>query len=611
MHRLILAVVCLDAVTPAVRAQLDPEWLKKPYRLTLVLHVDPHPVLTGAYVGQLQRDLREALQRDLRDAGTVELITEHPLLSDILKQGWGALDRQHAIDEVKLHFVRVRFADGQYEVEARQVDGSTGLVSPLRRVRTPDRLWVARLAALTIGQDFGVAGELGETTGTVVRLRVKGNVKGPSSVLRVEPGEVFALAQVRQGRDGRPRGVRVPDALLYVVDVRDGECMTRLFHRYENPLQADRTVLGYRALKLGTRHAPLELRVVDARTGEPLPGCAVTASPTGFDTPQVVDLGATDAQGRVRSKELFRDVAFVRLTLGGRPRAQMPVPLVDDQPVEVRINLSPEAEAFAEFEYRYRQWARRVGELSLQVDEEVRQITALDRQDQTQAAVAKARALAARLKEDIPPLRQHWEAVKASGKGAGQPAEALIAQGERALAALAAQAQSLEDYVQREENPTSAQKLVKQARLLEEAAEAEEAIRLYQEALTLDPNQPAMQAHLKKLQAAWQLKGEAHRQARVFIYETWGRLPWEELERNLPRAREALRTCETAGDFLSARKLAKVNLAHLERLAGVLGQLAPATSAEDQEKAQLIARLADGLGDLNRRIGEFLERSAK
>ena len=95
---------------------------------------------------------------------------------------------------------------------------------------------------------------------------------------------------------------------------------------------------------------------MDAKTSEPVRGCGVAVSPLGFE--QMKDLGATDAQGRVRSPESFRHVAFVRLSWQGRPRAQVPIPLVDDQPVEFRLTMSEELEIFAQFEYRYRQWAR-------------------------------------------------------------------------------------------------------------------------------------------------------------------------------------------------------------------------------------------------------------
>jgi hypothetical protein len=145
---------------------------------------------------------------------------------------------------------------------------------------------------------------------------------------------------------------------------------------------------------------------------------------------------------------------------------------------------------------------------------------------------------------------------------------------------------------------------------MEEAAEAEEAIKLYEATLKDNPNQPNVQARLDKLKRAWEIKSGDHAEARKFIFDTWGKLGWEEIEKRLPEAEMSLAACESAGDFLSVRKLAKVNAEHLSRLDGALGQLSPMTSADDQQKAQQIKKAAEAIGGVKKKVGMYLDRAA-
>ena len=72
-----------------------------------------------------------------------------------------SLDTHSSLHPAKRHFVDVAYAGGQYVVQARQLDGSTGLASPvLRQDRTADRAFVARLVTRCIDQDFGARYEL-------------------------------------------------------------------------------------------------------------------------------------------------------------------------------------------------------------------------------------------------------------------------------------------------------------------------------------------------------------------------------------------------------------------------------------------------------------------
>src|SRR5205823_5686660 len=130
---------------------------------------------------QVSRELRDGLQAAFGNMGIVKVIDEHPLLPDIERLGLGSpLDREKKVSETKTHFVLIDFVNGQYEVQARQHDGLTGLVSPvIRRDRTTDRQFVARAATLLIDQDLGVVGTLEEQPkGDNVRIVLKGSGLG-------------------------------------------------------------------------------------------------------------------------------------------------------------------------------------------------------------------------------------------------------------------------------------------------------------------------------------------------------------------------------------------------------------------------------------------------
>src|SRR5262249_26203869 len=152
----------------------------------------------------------------LGDMAKVSILTEHPLLKEIQAKGLeGALGTAGGtLSNHKTHFVGIGFASGRYEVEARQLDGWTGLASPvLRRDETTDREFVARTAALLIARDFGVAGTLPPQQGSgEVRVTLKAGKLGPIDRW-VQKGDVFAIVQVSEGSEGM-RAERVPFALL-------------------------------------------------------------------------------------------------------------------------------------------------------------------------------------------------------------------------------------------------------------------------------------------------------------------------------------------------------------------------------------------------------------
>src|SRR5204863_6374075 len=110
----------------------------KPYDLHVILRIAPHHPLTPIFRRQLQSDLQDALQAAFGTLAQVEVLDAATLPAD----AWlnpAALDAQRSLGPAKRHFVDVSYVNGQYVVQARQHDGSTGLAGPVvRHERTAD-----------------------------------------------------------------------------------------------------------------------------------------------------------------------------------------------------------------------------------------------------------------------------------------------------------------------------------------------------------------------------------------------------------------------------------------------------------------------------------------
>jgi hypothetical protein len=541
-------------------------------------------------------------------------------MEEVLRKDWSVLDRGHAIQDRKWHLVLVSWHEGQYEVQARQVDGSTGLVSPLRRGRTSDRLWVSRLAGLLVAQDFGIVGTLGtKTADQRDRLYLKAAGLGAGPAVKVQPGDVFALAELR-GRDGQRQGVRLPYTLFVVESVEDGECRGRI-HPPARALQAgDARLVTIRALKLTTRpeRLPLRLRVLDARTGEPLQACEVTASARDFDSLQL--LGNTDAEGRFSGHRgaagaSFAHVVFVRVARDGIPLLAAAIPLVDDRPEEFRLQRVAEADDLARFLYRYRPWLRSLNDTLVQARQGLQRLEELP-ENKREQALAAASELAEKLQSESKRFRdelgQHkLEAQRQNIKAAGS----ALAIADQLLADLQALETHLAEVVRRKRNAaplTPAEKLAEAARLKEVTGDIEEALRLYEQSLK-QHDQPAVRSRWQRLREAWKIRSPAQQQARTFIYGTWARLAQQEVP-DLPEVRTrlreagaALKDCAAAGDHLAARKLFDLNQTLADRLGRLQEQLANDT---DPQRTALLKEISLELDQLNRDVFALLNRAA-
>ncbi len=271
MHRPFLyAAVGVLCFCGESSAALDAE-VKKPYQLTVVLHVAEHRLLKKVFRDRVEREVHDGLQAALGDLAEVKVVTEHPKLAEVLEKGLRSLDGWNDRTPIKTHFVLIDLSGVDYEIQTRQYDGLTGMASPVvRREKMEDREFVARTAVLLIERDFGITGTFQTwpkgnklPKPQKVQLELKGGGLDAPLNRWVQKGDVFAVVAIPTGNG---IGRVVPDAIVQIeTPPAEGAatCDGNLFWRREPPRGAG--VAGFRCVKLGAMKGPLQLRLVQVK----------------------------------------------------------------------------------------------------------------------------------------------------------------------------------------------------------------------------------------------------------------------------------------------------------------------------------------------------------
>jgi hypothetical protein len=532
-----------------------------------------------------------------------------------------ALEGWKEVGPQKTHFVLIDFKNGQYEIQAGQHDGLTGLASPVARLaRTPDRQFVARTAALMIDRDFGLVGTLeANARGPEVKVMLKAGSLGIPMEKWLKKEDVFAISQIKKV-GGNQRSFRVPWALLKVIEEpKDGECRCQLFNRFKDPLEKGPGVLGYRCIKLGTITAPLHFRLVNAKDMMAVAGQAVAVSAGDFSA-KPKEERSTQADGSIHSRDVFQNIAFVRvLDAGGETRAQIPVEILDDRTVICPYSMTPQAEAQGQFEVTRRRLFNRLYESHLAEDQLIQELNRLIEDHKGKEALDTSQRGLKAMDSDIANYADELGSLKKIAKDLPKGTSRVdLSEGEQRLAELKTRRKDLQDFsdklneaLQEASSPEKQQLRAKvlKARLLENDGEIEKAIQLY-ESIAQKEGDQSISSHVKKLKERWQAKDENHRRARNFIYGAWPNYRTSaEMKAHMDEARKAFQTCRDAGDKLSPVKLLKANIAHTDQLNKEKEGLEPEKNEDDRDKFQTIADVADDLGKLTEGINAFLNDS--
>ncbi|HEY8504105.1 MAG TPA: hypothetical protein VIL46_05950 [Gemmataceae bacterium] len=645
-----IATLCTLALLGAARGDLDPE-ARQPYRLTVVLQIEDHPLLTPFFRESLRRDLEAVLKADLGDLADRVQVEEldparaekaPPLWRAFAEQGFAALDTFSRLTGEKTHFVRLAFEGGRYRLESRQHDGSTGFASPLvRRRETHEPSLVARLAALMVVRDFGVVGTVGRPEGgqpgaSEVTVTLKGGQLGVPMDRWVSPGEVFALVQVREaggdvppagGEAGPREGQRVPDVLLQVAAAPKGGAVTcKLYQRYQgNPMPRHSRVAGYRCIKLGTTEAPLRLQLVDDR-GRPLRSAdanlSVRVHDRGFITTPMARGDAWLEDGVFVSRPLSH-AAFAQVIHGTEVRAQIPIPILDDRVVVAPFRIDAQAEKQARLDRAARELLGRITDARRVQIGSFRDLTALEKAGNNAQALERAKADLKALESDAGALAAEIDQLtrqaeqELSGKAKPTALAAAVQQLDllrQSIGELRKHVGELEAVVKKENDPKIAERdkrlnaKLREAELLVQQAEFDRALTLYDEILK-EADTPEVRKKRDELRSQWAVKDEAHKQAREFVYGTWAKMEsYQDLEKHLPEARKAVAKLKEVGDRLTLRKMDLTAVPILTRLEEQTKPLLSSADEEDRATLMQIQKVIQEAGDLMKEVNEFLQK---
>jgi tetratricopeptide (TPR) repeat protein len=610
-----LYTLCLCGESPAA---LDPE-LKSPYQVHVVLSVAEHRMLTPQFQKRLETDLRDQVQLALGKLAKVEVVHGHALLNDIRTKGLQTvLDGWDELSTVRTLFVLVDFAGGQYRIETGQHDGLTGLSSTVvRREALTDPRRVAETAARLVLNDFGVVGTFQRLDGTDVKVAIYGGGLVDSLQPWLKVGDAFAV--VRMSRDGgKLRANPIESAVLQVIEApRDGHVRCRYFCRYVDDWslkddaqaddRADSPALGYRCVKLSTIRGPFKLRLVNDKTQEFLSGFRVVVS----GTPTFSGTGAEGAtiQGLFETKELFANVAYVRILSGEKALVEFPVPLVDDRTIVCRM--SPDATAIKQGEVllRLNRWVRWSYEALSTCEQRLTDFNNALKGPLEQALKLGHQNLEAISGETTRLTSERAALAKLAG---AQKMGVDYSEGDQLAKALEFRHKQLQEYLVEldkllKEETSDAKRdlaaMVKRAELLEKQADFEQAIQLYDKVLKERPDSAKVKEHLAQLKDAWAIKDKGHEEARRFIYDSWPGLDMPGLKANMAKGKEMFARIQAAGDTKTPLKLVLANVHHATVLTKRLEALrkSPVFTEDNNTEIKALVQLAAELQNLQQK----------
>jgi hypothetical protein len=597
--------------------------------LDVVLGFADNRALTDLFKDQVQRELTDDLRAAFGKLVEVSVARKHDALKEIEAKGLQqALDGPawKTVSDRKTHFVLIDFANGKYEIQARQHDGMTGQAGPVvRKTSTRERPFVARTIGLLIDRDFGLIGTVPDKEeGGTLEVKLRGGDRGVALDRWVQKGDVFALVQIVQS-GGKERALRVPWALLQAQGgPRDGVVTCRLFHRHPTPLKKALDFVEFRCVKLATITAPLRLRFVKA--GAKLPtvenGLHLQIRRQGFEGEKdsIVE-GALDSDGffqtETRAKRPYENVAFVSVFKQDKEGARIPVALVDDRTVVVAINLKTEPDA--PFHLRLKHWEHKLYD-GLQANrtlfKELNELAV--KEGQRPAVLDKAKQALKNMTGDLANLEKEIEDLQ---KAAGDKLpQAPVKEGMQRLTLLRGDRDELQKFIDgqsevlAQQNDPEQQKLlglVEQARGLEREAEFPKALALYEKAVKDGlKGEDAVVKRIDELRKRLKPVSDAHAKAQTIIYETWPQFDAAKMKERVDQAKKSFTICRDAKDTLTPRKLLKAAIGHVAKLKQQRDALKPDEKEEDQKPAQELADVLDALGKLIGDVTNFLEKQA-
>lgn len=627
MRRLICTLSACLLLSPApARADIDAHQ-KSSYELVVVLDIAKHRLLTDIFRQQVQRELDEGLRSALGKIADVKVVDSSkvnelklpgmPRMEEIRQKGLeDGLNSWLALTNKKTHFIFIDYVAGQYEIQARQHDGYTSLLSPVvRRERTPDRPFVARLAALLIDRDFGPIGTIqAGANQAAVKMTFRASSLGVPMDRWVQKGDVFLVTPMT----AEARAVKAPpDTIVQVTDApAKGECSGRFYDR-TGKLLARKDIRGFRCLHIQTTSGPLRARVVQIGAGDPVANQRLVVRRFSFDAEAGQLQGTTDNHGLYSSEKhqeagRFDRLAFVAIMNEQRKEMHIPVPIVDDRPATIKIP-SPNQDKRTLLQIDKELFDRQAYETGFAQQELFRELKEMEaKPDQRKNAKKRAEDGLAESKEAHKQLADDKADLVKRFKDAGVNLDTSY--GDQWLKFLETGHGKLDTYIREQQDLLNKENdprrldylsLVRQGKLEEERLEFEKALNLYTKALGFGFDDPNLKKHFDQLTAQWQTKGGQHESARTFIFETWPGLDLLKRPDAVDEAQKHFLECQRVGDILGPRKLLQGIIDHVGKLKKLQGSLDD-VNEEDRKTLEQIANLSASLARLGTAVEKYV-----
>jgi tetratricopeptide (TPR) repeat protein len=644
--RWLIPLLALVAFQLPGRAALDAE-AKTPYELRVVVRFSDHPHFTTSFRSQFRKDLQTSLQAALGSLGNVEVLDLRlidpskwePLWKQVEEKGLQSLDTAVELTGVKTHFIHLDYRDAQYELKARQHDGSVGYSTPqIRKGQTRDRGFVFRLASLMIAEDFGLVGtieppRLGES---LARVAFRGGQLNADLGPWVRKGDIFAVVQISEFSYRIPakKETKTPakdvtkivggrmEGLLFQLasDPKDGAGGFTMFSRFEDPMPMRGKILGYRCIRLGIGESNLKLQLVDEK-GNPhrLGSLQVRVHPERFPDQPTEGEDAPLLNGIFQSKRTFTGMALVRVSIGDRPLARIPIEITGDGVVTRQIRIEIGAESRARLEAARRDAMSRIIDARQIQVQLIRDLTALENDNRKEDALKRGEKVYGSLQTELENFNDELTRIKSRVERDLPGTKDFVKDCETQVAILKDKQVDLLDHlgklkeaIAQENDPKiigkrkEIQNNINKAELAAQQANYDDALMHYKAALDAIEEPEAktkLQATYDGLKKAWEIQDDAHRDARGFIYEVWAKIDsTQTLKDNLAKARQSFEKCRAVGDRLS---LNKMRLAAADVLKPLIAEIDKLNQSTDPDAAQSLMALKTVSDELEKLLGEL------
>lgn len=633
-NSLALALVCAVEWIAHAASPPVPVETRTPYDWRVVVDAPSDSAITPAVRTQLKRDIRTALLPLLGDGGTLTVTDidadPSPLVKRYVADGWPALEMPEfqSVTPVKTHILRIRIRDdGGILLEARQHDGTTGLLSAVvRRTETKAVDSLGRLTGLLLARDFGPVGviEPKPDDPRTVRVRFRAGELGPFTRW-IREGDILAVSAVYRNTTSTTNGKKVLEQIAAksqaytLLRVRtalpDGDCPCDVISRYAQPFVEGKDVIGYRCMKLTTADGPLRVRIVGPDDKPPPAGSPLElwANETGFSATSAPRDRLDRHESCFRTGRDMHGLACLVVRVGAARLERFPLPIVGaDEPHTIRFGVGnirpirPEELARAEYELTCERLRGRAGDAVAAQADLFQNLARLIRVNDTRAALARATAGLASLETAEKEIAGEFDRIRKSATTT--PSEyttRLLASTADHLAQLRSGKPDLQqkivdlrEVLARPNDPAQFEKEFRAAELTRQIAyhvgrgEIPEALDLYDVLFeaTKEERAKTLKDDLAKL---WEPKTDDHKQTRKFLFEAWRKATTLEQLRDATAALpKHLAVMETHADKLGLRFVVSSMPAVFQRLKDVVDKLDPG-SESDQAGIRQAKEIAD------------------